>query len=360
MTPTMSPLRRVGVERELDAWRRDGDWDSANALLRALRPSLAELGAALGMLYTEDQASRAVKAALAVVNRRKAPTRWRRRDPGVDASSWQTAPIDTFAAVAVHALFDLASVPDVTGPESSLDVIDRAVLRLQLADIIDDEPLAEFLGVDLDELDRRCDLAVRAPARGRARQLVGAGATGGLFTIGGPIGAALAAPAAAAGIAAVAVAVAVVAGGLAVTRTSADGVSPVEAPSDAGDPGGSQADTVPEPEHEGIEGPAPGVEIPGVNVPTVPVDTIRSEDVLPEGVDPRDLVPLEVPDLPQPTDLPVDPGQVDPGDVLPTDVLPVDPTDLPTDLPVGPPVDPGVDPTDLLSDLPVEDVVPGS
>ncbi len=341
MSVTTSPMRRLGVERDLDAWRNDGDFDAANALLMELRPTLAELGKSLGMLYTEDHATRAIKAALALSNRRKAPPRWRRRSNSVASGELAHGSIDVFAAVAVHELFDLGAVPELDGPELALSAPDRAVLRLQLADVVDEEPLAAFLRVNLDELDQRCAEVAEAATSG-TRKLTPAAAFGSVLTFGQGIGAAVASPAAAAGLAGFALVVGVTAGGLAVVRAVGEPAATT--------PAADEPMPTPGPGEETLEGPlGPGVEIPGLNVPTVDVDTIELEDVLPEGADPDRLVPSE----PLPSDLV--PSDVDPTDLLPTelpsDLVPSGP--LPSDLPVAP------EPGDLLSDAPlVEDLPP--
>ncbi len=136
------------------AWREVGDRRDAERLVRELRPRLADLAEALGLLYADEHAEQAVRAALQIANPRAASSLWRRKKRHAVASEdWAVAPLATLLALSTHALLDLAHVSGLARVSRHVPVAHHAVMRLQLADVIDGDQAAHLLGVSLEELE---------------------------------------------------------------------------------------------------------------------------------------------------------------------------------------------------------------
>lgn len=144
----------VDLAELVRAWRELGNRHDAEELVEVLSPGLADLAGALGLLYAQEQAEQAVRAALQVANPRAASSMWRRkRRHIVPAQDWADAPVATLLALSTHALLDLAHVSPLNRVARRVPVAHHAVLRLQVADIIDADRAAEILGVPLAELE---------------------------------------------------------------------------------------------------------------------------------------------------------------------------------------------------------------
>ncbi len=144
----------VDVVQLVRAWREDGDRADAEAIVARMAPGLEDLASALGLLYADEQAVQALRAALQIANPRAASNLWRRRRrQDVAPENWADAPVATLLALSTHALLDLAHVSPLSRAATRMPVVHHAVLRLQVADVIDADRAAELLGVPLTELE---------------------------------------------------------------------------------------------------------------------------------------------------------------------------------------------------------------
>lgn len=144
------------------AWREVGNREDADQLVTSLGPGIAELASAVGLLYAEDQAVQAIRAALQVANPRASSVLWRRRRRARDVApeDWAEAPLATLMALCTHAVLDLAHVPALDRVSGRVSTAHHAVMRLQVADVLDADEAAHLLGVSLRELEaltRRVD-----------------------------------------------------------------------------------------------------------------------------------------------------------------------------------------------------------
>lgn len=136
------------------SWREEGDRADAQAIVDALTPRLADLASALGLLYAGDQAAQAIRAALQVANPRAASAMWRRKKRATASpEDWAQAPVATLEALAMHVLLDLAHVSPLNRVVQQIPVAHHAVLRLQVADVLDADQAAALLGVPLEDLE---------------------------------------------------------------------------------------------------------------------------------------------------------------------------------------------------------------